>query len=529
MIKSEEANEYVATLNYHLRNNDIESVENYLLAIGLDRALSYEVIDAARCINYPELVILLTTLAISNDHHVNQNRLILTSYQSIIEKKLKPELQALGMRNIITQTVNNIIKGSSNKVSFNKQVSFLEWAEGITLAADHYKFDLCFEYVTKMISSELPLHEIKFILQILTSRHANINAEIDWKNYARCIMALTRVTHSSNENNQNNALNIIICEALLYGNMFDKIDQYANDLTESAHDQFLLIKSKKALKEQNYDEAFKRLDAYCHYILHNNPNKGNINKKEQKDEFNLNDAQKALLELNEVLIQIQQTPFLVSGTLLGYAREKDFLSHDKDIDIGIIGWENQFNIIQALIGSGKFSIPVSLINGNKTYIIPAQHLDTGITIDIFYYHFENNLLVTGLNSEWHYIQRFGFTPFSLSPCKFIGIDFHVPSDVDLNLTENYGNWRIPDPDYITHLESPSMLDKGGLIHFLTSRLILVKALNDKKHHKINRIIDVMKKYSHSPYSMDPILEKQMMDWYECQPHKAKTIHDLIEA
>ena len=43
---------------------------------------------------------------------------------------------------------------------------------------------------------------------------------------------------------------------------------------------------------------------------------------------------------------------MVSGTLLGYARTGSVLSHDKDMDVGLFGWEEQFEIVQRILDSG---------------------------------------------------------------------------------------------------------------------------------------------------------------------------------
>ena len=63
-----------------------------------------------------------------------------------------------------------------------------------------------------------------------------------------------------------------------------------------------------------------------------------------KDAFNPEHAGKALAELQEILEPTGKAVFLVSGTLLGYARTGSVLSHDKDMDVGLFGWEEQFDI-----------------------------------------------------------------------------------------------------------------------------------------------------------------------------------------
>ena len=39
----------------------------------------------------------------------------------------------------------------------------------------------------------------------------------------------------------------------------------------------------------------------------------------------------------------------MSGTLLGFERDGKIFDHDKDFDIGIIGWQSQFTVAEALL------------------------------------------------------------------------------------------------------------------------------------------------------------------------------------
>lgn len=105
----------------------------------------------------------------------------------------------------------------------------------------------------------------------------------------------------------------------------------------------------------------------------------------------------------------------------------------------------------------------------------------------------------------------------------------MPSDINRNLSENYGPWRTPGPDYITHLESPSMLDKGGLIHILVGRMILAKALKENMPAKVQRTIKVMSHYKTAPHAMAPDLEKTILNWCHQSLSPKSTTRTLIEA
>ena len=219
-------------------------------------------------------------------------------------------------------------------------------------------------------------------------------------------------------------------------------------------------------------------------------------------EFDVAGASRALVDLQQVLSQIGQVPFLVSGTLLGYAREGQLLAHDKDVDVGVVGWKNQYDIIVALLESGRFQLSMRTVQGQDTYHVPVLHLETGVSLDIFIYHEQGGKLVTGVQSRFGYLQTFAFTPFKLKAVRFLGVDFHVPEDVDLNLRENFGNWRISDPNYISHLESPSTLDVGGPVYQLVARLTLLRAIQKNNRDKHARALALLQAHRHRPCGMD---------------------------
>jgi hypothetical protein len=149
------------------------------------------------------------------------------------------------------------------------------------------------------------------------------------------------------------------------------------------------------------------------------------------------------------------------------------------------------------------------LKGHKSYYIPIRHNFTGVWIDIFVYHELDNKLVTGVDFFFGYRQTFAFTPFELKPVNFLGVDMHVPSDTNLNLQENFGNWRVSDPSYLSHLESPSTTDKGGQAHMLTARINALGYIMQKKPLKIRKAIQILREHSHSPWAMDEALLKHL--------------------
>jgi hypothetical protein len=70
--------------------------------------------------------------------------------------------------------------------------------------------------------------------------------------------------------------------------------------------------------------------------------------------FNRDTAEKSLRAVNDVLLKAGIKAFIISGTLLGCVRDGRIFEHDKDFDLGVIGWESQFDIADALLKTGRF-------------------------------------------------------------------------------------------------------------------------------------------------------------------------------
>ena len=82
----------------------------------------------------------------------------------------------------------------------------------------------------------------------------------------------------------------------------------------------------------------------------------NLNNKMSSNNISI-----ALVDLQNILTNNNKEIFLVSGTLLGYAREKNILSHDKDVDVGIFDHEDIKKTISFIENSNLFIIKILLI------------------------------------------------------------------------------------------------------------------------------------------------------------------------
>ena len=168
-------------------------------------------------------------------------------------------------------------------------------------------------------------------------------------------------------------------------------------------------------------------------------------------DFGSSDKRKIALELTELIKQIELQGFQVyinSGTLLGAARNADFLDHDDDIDLAIIlgnmtekDVSKQFlNVYKTL----KASIPNKIKSSFNSPVLKIN-LNQDVTVDLFpYWTNKGNVYI------WPY--SYGdLRDSDIFPLKHLlinGVEFPTPRNYDEVLRINYGDkWRYPDPEF----------------------------------------------------------------------------------
>ena len=141
--------------------------------------------------------------------------------------------------------------------------------------------------------------------------------------------------------------------------------------------------------------------------------------------------------------------FLYHGTALGAHREKKFIEHDLDIDIGVL--ENNFCVKKIHQTLNKYKSNFKLTanfpkDGNLSISeVTYTHIKTGVKIDIFkiiktkegYIHYTyTDLCDNKKNKRCEYINKFEFEDIN-----FLGKKYRIPNK--LFLISNYGNdWDI---------------------------------------------------------------------------------------
>ena len=485
-----------------------QGLQNDLLGDGL--------LSAARALRSTKVVIFLATLGVVNLPHPDDHAMWLVCYQSLAQGAESEGLQTLPDHLPVKWVVRQVL-GVDTPLAPASQCQAIDWVDGLELAIDQARLDLLEHMVNHLATQGLPTQTWLALAKTLIDRENLLRYQPDLVYYARSLAVLlqqlpedeetksvrsTLAAHAGrcflevNEPEQAKAMAVEIEGA---GPLYDHERAIcmaeaccrANEMVESIGwmDRALELLMTPELQDELRIRHQKR--------------KAN---KNAKPAFDPDTAANALTALQAALATCGHKVFLVSGTLLGYAREGRLLGHDKDIDVGIMGWINQFDVVNAILQSRQFYVETTTLGKENAHIIPIQHIETKTSIDVFLYRPEGGKLVTGVNSRFGYLQKFAFTPFELQVIEFLGVTLYAPADIDLNLRENYGdNWRVPDPDYLSHLESPSTVDVGGLVYQIVGRLNLYGAIARGKTQKLLRALNLLERERHRPGGMSEAL------------------------
>jgi len=191
-----------------------------------------------------------------------------------------------------------------------------------------------------------------------------------------------------------------------------------------------------------------------------------------------------LIKLHLAFQELDITYWLDFGTLLGAIREKNFISHDLDIDIGVLDTlDNKLRdkIHLALIKYG-FSKKYYFVYNNR--IREETYSYKGVSIDIFYYEKNNSLVTTyyflpekGKSREKTISDRGGLIPieakFPFTGVRediFLGIKTFYPENTIEYIVARYGkNYKnkIIEWDNMTSPKNIKIL-YGNMGHYCTA-------------------------------------------------------------
>jgi hypothetical protein len=149
-------------------------------------------------------------------------------------------------------------------------------------------------------------------------------------------------------------------------------------------------------------------------------------------------AWSAIVDLARALDGARVPFFFAAGTALGLVREGRPLGADSDIDVGI--WQADWDrdaLIDLFTRHPKFDLDLH----PRSQKVSLRHRG-GSPVDVFRYYPDGEKV-------WHdgVFVRWGNTPFQTGRTTIGGNDLPLPLDTDRYLTENYGDWRTPNPAF----------------------------------------------------------------------------------
>ncbi len=176
----------------------------------------------------------------------------------------------------------------------------------------------------------------------------------------------------------------------------------------------------------------------------------------------------ALESLHQAFKEVDIDYWLDFGTLLGAVRENDFIPHDLDIDIGVLGVlsnEARSNIDEVL---SKHGFEKKYFFMYENFVREETYAYKGISVDLFYYELDNKEITSyyflpekGKSREKTINDRGGLIPvevkfpyIGLEKYTFLGIETYIPKNSIDYVVARYGkNYKEKVVDW-DNMKSP---------------------------------------------------------------------------
>lgn len=483
-----------------LKTNDQSMINGVIEKAGVDCIFSDKAIGLAKAMRDVRLVVFLLTIVEENEFEVNQCSYWLKIYQSInsgveLDKKFNRTTSLL-VKSIIEKTV--IPNHELNKIKFRDfDLCDLE------LAFDFRKWEHLHILLKSMPTSGVVLYDWLNFLKLIINRQKYISNDKDKIEITKIYkLIIEKLNGVESIKGSLKLIKLLHANSLGLAGDFDQALAAYRDMPDAKSSPTTMMDMARChSKIGHYPDAIKQLDELIIFLIHADGNGVKIPTLLETPadlKYTKNNAISAYSDLASFAQIANAKLFMVSGTLLGYARISDFLPNDKDLDFGLIGLDALPALVDLALKSGIFHINFEYLKGKDTIQVPFIHVATGVWIDVFIYHDVGDKFVTGVDFQFGYRQKFGFSKFSPVEVNFHGLKTYVPSNMDENLCENFLTWKEPDVDYISHVESPSILDYGDMSHQMTSRFWLIRAIQAKSSKKLDKVISVLEDISNYP-------------------------------
>jgi len=175
----------------------------------------------------------------------------------------------------------------------------------------------------------------------------------------------------------------------------------------------------------------------------------------------LQNASSVMFQIDNVFEELKIDYWLEYGTLLGAIREKGFISHDLDIDLGL--YLNDYSEhIQVVFNKYGFKKRNKISIDNGQYGLEESYIYKDIVIDLFYFTRKDSQYYShGFKNEdgksWSrtiqdngglIVREIYFPHGKIKKINFLGKEFPVPVNSEEHLKAFYGdNYLIPNSSW----------------------------------------------------------------------------------
>jgi glycerol-3-phosphate cytidylyltransferase len=178
-------------------------------------------------------------------------------------------------------------------------------------------------------------------------------------------------------------------------------------------------------------------------------------------------ALKNLIDLDNIFRENKSIAWLQDGTLLGYFRENNFISHDLDTDMGMMFKDFSLKILEDV---KKLGFEYNLL-GYPESCLQITFKRFEIRTDLFFYYEDKEFIYHSAFLQTNRID-YRYNKFNLKEIEFIGQKFIVPSDELKFIITKYGeDWEKPDLNW-NYAYSPKN-------HYKSEMILDWKEQNDK--------------------------------------------------
>jgi len=476
-----------------LKAGDEQGIAQLFAQHGLAEIVSSKAIDVARGMRGVKLVLFLAEIAKANELS-NSSIDYWHDLYEVVDKATEPH-DGFG---VLTDAILKSIKNKTDHLDSISEFDAMDiQPRDVELALDFRKWNIVEAVFDKYNLSNSVLKDWVGLLKVVLQRKPFVKDIRDNLAMARLLEKLIVKAQDFGLSAKGlSSLKVMCANSLNLAELHqDALKIYANIPEADQGVAVVLERASCKAKLGLYGDSIKDLDIILFSLidLYASGNEiPEIIRNISEASYSKENAVRAFADIATLAQVAGAELFMVSGTLLGYKRLNDFLPHDKDLDFGLIGLSKLPLLVELGLKSGLFYINPIYLKGENTIQVPFVHVATGVWIDVFIYHDYHDNYITGVDFQFGYRQNFKFSKFDPVRIEFFGVHTYIPSNSDLNMVENFSNWRDSDPFYMSHLESPSVVDFGGDAYQITLRLSAIKALQNRDVEKISRISKIFR-------------------------------------